>query len=110
MGQGFRSTHAIPMRIRGDIMGLMAPLSITPRPRNESDARIAHSRADIAAFGVVQKRTFRQPRAISEQSHLALDTRIFIEQAISILSDRFYRQGDRARHFPRLRPETWCPA
>jgi transcriptional regulator with GAF, ATPase, and Fis domain len=86
--QGFHSAHAIPMRIRGNIMGVMGLLSTTPRALDVADARIAQSLADIATLGIVHERTFRQPQAISEQFHLALDTRIVIEQAKGILSQR----------------------
>jgi GAF domain-containing protein len=86
--QGFHSSHAIPMRIRGNTMGVMGLLSTAPRALDEADTRIAQSLADIATLGIVHERNFRQPQVISEQFHLALDTRILIEQAKGILSQR----------------------
>lgn len=86
--QGFRSSHAIPMRIQGTVMGVMALLSATPGALDAVDARVAQSLADIATLGIVHERTFRQSEAISEQFHLALDTRILVEQAKGALSAR----------------------
>lgn len=88
LDQGFHSSHAIPMRIRGTVMGVMSLLSTTAGALNAADARVAQSLADIATLGVVHERTFRQPQAISEQFHLALDTRILVEQAKGALSAR----------------------
>ena len=84
--QGFHSTYAVPMRIRGEVIGVMNLLSTQRAPISVRDGNIAQSLADIAVLGILHERNFRNPLAITEQLHLALDTRILIEQAKGVLA------------------------
>jgi GAF domain-containing protein len=84
--QGFRATHAVPMRIRGEVVGVMNLLGTDARPLAGRDAEVAQSLADIATLGILHERTFRQPHAITEQLHVALDTRILVEQAKGVIA------------------------
>lgn len=86
--QGFRSTYAVPMKLRDDVMGVMNILSSAHREISEEDGRIAQALADLAVLGVLHERNFRAPYAITEQLHLVLDTRILIEQAKGVLVQR----------------------
>jgi GAF domain-containing protein len=86
LDQGFMSTYAVPMRIRDEIVGVMNLLSTTKEPLSERDGRIAQALADIAVLGLLHERNFRSPRDVSAQLHLALDTRIMIEQAKGALA------------------------
>jgi transcriptional regulator with GAF, ATPase, and Fis domain len=86
--QGFHSTYAVPMRLRDDVMGVMNILSSQPVEISEEDGRIAQALADLAVLGVLHERNFRSPSAVTEQLHLALDTRILIEQAKGVLAQR----------------------
>jgi len=84
--QGFRSAYALPMRLRDEVIGVMNLLGSTPGELSEKDRNIAQALADIAVLGILHERNFREPDAISEQLHLALDTRILIEQAKGVLA------------------------
>ena len=84
--QGFRSAYALPMRLRNEVIGVMNLLGSTPGELSEKDRGIAQALADIAVLGILHERNFREPEAISEQLHLALDTRILIEQAKGVLA------------------------
>jgi GAF domain-containing protein len=84
--EGFRSTYAVPMRIRDEVIGVMNLLSTTPGPLSERDGAIAQSLADIAVLGILHERNFRNPHGVGEQLHLALDTRILVEQAKGVLA------------------------
>jgi transcriptional regulator with GAF, ATPase, and Fis domain len=84
--QGFHSTYAVPMRLRDDIVGVMNLLSSSVGSISEQDGRIAQALADIAVLGILHERNLRDPFAITEQLHLALDTRILIEQAKGVLA------------------------
>jgi GAF domain-containing protein len=86
LAQGFRSVHAVPMRIRGEVVGVMALLGTHAGRLPADDLEAAQSLADIATLGIIHERSFRQPHAITEQLHLALDTRILIEQAKGVLA------------------------
>jgi len=84
--QGFRSSYALPMRLRDEVVGVMNLLGTAPGELSDRDRGIAQSLADIAVLGILHERNFRRPESISEQLHLALDTRILIEQAKGVLS------------------------
>ncbi|WP_213815456.1 GAF and ANTAR domain-containing protein [Glaciihabitans sp. dw_435] len=84
--QGFRSTYAIPMRLRREVIGVMNLLSTTPDSITDNDADIAQALADIAVLGILHERNFRNPLVVGEQLHLALDTRIIVEQAKGVLA------------------------
>lgn len=84
--QGFLSTYAVPMRLRDEVVGVMNLLSSSPGPISDKDGSIAQALADIAVLGLLHERNFRNPFAIREQLHLALDTRVLIEQAKGVLA------------------------
>lgn len=84
--QGFRSTYAVPMRLRHEVVGVMNLLHSQPGEITEESGNVAQALADLAVLGVLHERNFRTPFAITEQMHLALDTRILVEQAKGVLA------------------------
>jgi len=86
LDQGFRSSYALPMRVRDEVIGVMNLLGSAPGTLSERDRGVAQALADIAVLGILHERNFRKPESISEQLHLALDSRILIEQAKGVLS------------------------
>jgi GAF domain-containing protein len=84
--QGFHSSYALPMRLRDQVIGVMNLLGSEPGTLSEKDRGVAQALADIAVLGILHERNFRKPESISEQLHLALDSRILIEQAKGVLS------------------------
>jgi transcriptional regulator with GAF, ATPase, and Fis domain len=84
--QGFRSTYAIPMRLHNEVVGVMNLLHSEPGEISKEDGGIAQALADLGVLGVLHERNFRTPFAITEQIHLALDTRILVEQAKGVLA------------------------
>ena len=79
---GFSSVHAFPLRLRDQLIGAMNVFSHqTGRPLDESDTRVVQALADVAAIGLVQKRTINDGEALADQLQRALKTRIIIEQA-----------------------------
>jgi GAF domain-containing protein len=84
--RGFRSLHATPMRLRGRVIGTMNLLGTSPGVFDARDTALAQALADVAIIGILQERSLRDPQIISEQLHLALDTRVMIEQAKGVLS------------------------
>ena len=103
--QGFLSTYAVPMRLRDEVMGVMNILSSQPLEISEGDGKIAQALADLAVLGVLHERNFRTPVVVTEQLHLALDTRILIEQAKGVLAQREHltmtEAFDALRHYAR---------
>jgi GAF domain-containing protein len=83
---GFRAAHATPLRLHGEVIGAMNLLSTVPGALSERDAQLAQALADVATVGILHERSFRQPEMVAAQLHLALDTRILVEQAKGVLA------------------------
>jgi transcriptional regulator with GAF, ATPase, and Fis domain len=84
--QGFLSTYAVPMRIQDEVIGIVNFLNHRPGRISDDDAVTAQALANIATLGILHERNFRKPHTIAEQLHLALDTRVLIEQAKGVLA------------------------
>ena len=84
--EGFRSVHAIPLRLRGQIIGTMNLFSIHPGELAATDISVAQALADVATIGILQERTIRSSSIVAEQLQNALISRILIEQAKGVLA------------------------
>ena len=98
---GFRSVHAIPMRLRGDIIGALNLFRTENAEMRESDLVAAQALADVATIAILHHRAAREAKLVNEQLGHALESRIVIEQAKGILAAR---QGmEMTQAFARLR-------
>jgi GAF domain-containing protein len=86
LDQGFRAAHATPLRLHGEVIGAMNLLSTEVGALSDRDAQLAQALADVATVGILHERSFRQPGIVAAQLHLALDTRILVEQAKGVLA------------------------
>jgi GAF domain-containing protein len=98
---GFRAAFAIPLRWREGILGALNILSVSPEPMPEADRIVARAFADLAALSIVQHRATAEARRLNEQLSAALSSRIVIEQAKGVISER--AGVDLAEAFSRLR-------
>lgn len=83
---GFVSVHAIPMKLRGQVIGTMNLFSARPGALTERDAAVAQALADVATIGILQDRMLRESTIVAEQLHRALDSRILVEQAKGMIA------------------------
>jgi GAF domain-containing protein len=81
LGQGYRSVHATPLRLRGLVLGTMNLFSSKVGELNEADISVAQALADVATIGILQERTIHDSSILAEQLQRALQSRILIEQA-----------------------------
>lgn len=81
---GYRWMHAIPLRLREDVIGSLNLFG--DRLGALSDAMAARGLADIATIGILHERAFREADLARQQLQHALDSRVVIEQAKGILS------------------------
>ena len=83
---GVASVHAVPMRLRDDVVGALNLFGSRPGPLNEADLRLAQALADVATIALIQDRAAADKSIVNEQLQIALDTRVVLEQAKGVLS------------------------
>jgi GAF domain-containing protein len=98
---GFRSALALPLRLRDATIGALNLLSTTGTPLAEADIIVARAFADLAALSIIQHQAAADAQRLNEQLSAALTSRVVIEQAKGIISERAGIQLDKA--FSRLR-------
>jgi GAF domain-containing protein len=94
--KGFTSFSAVPMRLRAHVIGALNLFSSDPRALGDHDIQVVQAMADIATIGILQERSIRDAHAFSTQLELALESRVVIEQAKGIVSERTHLSVDDA--------------
>ena len=85
---GFRSAFAVPLRLRDTTLGAVNLFRAEASPIDEMDAVVARAFADLAAISILQDRAATEVRRVNDQLTHALASRILIEQAKGIISER----------------------
>ena len=98
---GFRSALALPLRLREVTIGALNLLSTTGTPLAEADIIVARAFADLAALSITQHQATAEAQRLNEQLSGALTSRVVIEQAKGVISER--ASVDLAEAFSRLR-------
>ncbi|WP_231104762.1 GAF and ANTAR domain-containing protein [Haloechinothrix halophila] len=86
LAEGFRSIQAVPMRLRGQIIGALNLFGRETGPLSGQDLEVARALADTATIGILQERAIRRGEVLTEQMQGALTSRVIIEQAKGLLS------------------------
>jgi GAF domain-containing protein len=98
---GFHSVHALPMRLRGVVLGALNLFHVAPGQMCEPDVEAAQALADVATIALLQHRASLESQALNEQLNSALNTRVLIEQAKGMVAERERLNMEQA--FSRLR-------
>ncbi len=85
---GFRSVHALPMRLRGLTIGVLNLFRAEEGALDEADVAAAQALADVATIAILQHRAATQAHVVVDQLNRALNSRIMIEQAKGMLAER----------------------
>ncbi|MFZ4719657.1 MAG: GAF and ANTAR domain-containing protein [Ilumatobacteraceae bacterium] len=101
VARGFRSVHALPMRLRGDVIGALNLFETADERLDAEGLQAARAFADIATIAILQYRASLSSRELIDQLNTALNTRVVIEQAKGVLAER--EQVDMVRAFAMLR-------
>jgi len=101
---GFAAVHALPMRLRSEVIGALNFFDTSTGALDEGKIRIGQALADVATIGLLQQRAIHRSGVLTEQLQTALSSRILIEQAKGILAERL--QLDVAEAFAVLRSDA----
>lgn len=85
---GFHSVHALPMRLRGTIIGAINLFHTDAGDMPPADVDVAQAFADVATITILQHRAELAGQLMNEQLQSALNSRVVIEQAKGIVSER----------------------
>jgi GAF domain-containing protein len=93
---GFAGVHAIPMRLRDQVIGTLNLFRSQPNGLDPAVARAARALVDVATIGILQERAVRQQELVAGQLQSALNSRVMIEQAKGVLAERLQISPDHA--------------
>uniref|UniRef100_A0AAU2V5X6 GAF and ANTAR domain-containing protein n=1 Tax=Streptomyces sp. NBC_00003 TaxID=2903608 RepID=A0AAU2V5X6_9ACTN len=85
---GFVYTHALPMKLRHQVVGAVNLFHSRPGRLSDPDIQIGQALADVATISILQQRSIEQSYIEKAQLQSALNSRVTIEQAKGILSER----------------------
>ena len=88
LAAGFHSVNAVPMRLRGNVIGALNLFHDERGGMSAADLEAAQAFADIATIAILQHRAAREAQVLNDQLNHALNSRIVIEQAKGIVAER----------------------
>jgi GAF domain-containing protein len=93
---GFVSVHALPMRLRAQVIGALNLFGVEPGVLDDDRLRAGKALADVATIGLLQQRAIRHGDVVTVQLQTALNSRVLIEQAKGVLAERLQVDLDQA--------------
>ena len=85
-GAGFASVHAVPMRLRDNVLGALGLFGNDPGRLAEDDLALAQALAHVASVAIINEKAAADRATVNAQLQLALDSRIVIEQAKGVIA------------------------
>ncbi len=85
---GFASVHALPMRLRDQVLGAFNLFHTEPGGLDASASEIGQALVDVATIGLIQERVANRQETLIDQLQQALDSRVLIEQAKGVIAER----------------------
>jgi transcriptional regulator with GAF, ATPase, and Fis domain len=90
---GFESVHALPLRLRGTVIGAIN-LFCGAEQLSPEDVVVGQALADVATIGLLSQRS-EDSREIAETLQEALNSRIMLEQAKGVLAETLHIDMDK---------------
>lgn len=88
LAAGFLSVHAVPMRLRDNVLGTLGLFGSRVGSLNGDDVRLAQALAHVASVSIIQSKIAADASAVTEQLQLALSSRVVLEQAKGSVAQR----------------------
>ncbi len=85
---GFGSVHALPMRLRGAVIGALNLFHQQAGQMREGEVDAGQALADVATIAILQHRAAHEAQVVNEQLSNALNSRVVVEQAKGIIAER----------------------
>lgn len=85
---GFRSAHALPMRLRGSVIGALNLFRSSVGDMGPADVKVAQALADVATIAILQHRAALEAQVLAQQLTHALNSRVMLEQAKGMVAER----------------------
>jgi GAF domain-containing protein len=101
LGAGMAGVCAFPMRLRAARIGALNVFQATPGSFDEAAVLAGQALADVATIAILQARAAQDAARLAGQLEHALESRVMLEQAKGILSERLGIDPELA--FSRLR-------
>ena len=96
LAAGFGSVHALPLRLRGTVIGALNLFHVEAGQMPRADVEAAQALADVATIAIFQHRASLEAQVLNQQLQHALDSRIVIEQAKGMVAERAGLNMDQA--------------
>ena len=85
---GFSSVHALPMRLRDEVLGALGLFGTTAGALDPDDLSLGQALADVASVALVQDKVTSDQKTVNDQLQTALNSRIVLEQAKGVLAQQ----------------------
>lgn len=95
---GFGTTHALPMQLRGRVIGALNLFTDDQRRLSDTDLAVGQAMADVATIGLLHQRNSHEQTVLTEQLQAALSSRVLVEQAKGVLAAHTHLDVDEAFH------------
>ena len=106
LAAGFGSVHALPMRLRGSVIGALNLFRAERGVMEPDDIAVAQAFADVATIAILQSRAAEEAQIVNGQLTHALNSRVVIEQAKGVVAERLNLDMDESfavlRHHARI--------
>jgi GAF domain-containing protein len=101
LSAGFHSAHALPMQLRGSVIGALNLFRAGVGHLGDADVEVAQAFADVATIAILQHRAALEAQVLAQQLTHALNSRVILEQAKGMVAERL--DLDMERSFAALR-------
>jgi GAF domain-containing protein len=85
--RGFVSVHAVPMRIQDRVLGALGLFGNAVGSLNGEDLRLGQALAHVASVALITGNASADQAHVNQQLQIALDSRVYIEQAKGVIAE-----------------------